>query len=55
MKDRQRALELAQTMVALGEEHGVSTRALLTRMDTPLGRAVGNAVEVQECVRGAAG
>jgi thymidine phosphorylase len=51
MKDRQRAFELAQTMVALGEEHGVSTRALLTRMDTPLGRAVGNAVEVQECIR----
>ncbi len=51
MKDRQRARELAQTMVALGEEHGVTTRALLTRMDTPLGRAVGNAVEVQECIR----
>ena len=55
MKDRQRARELAQTMVALGEEHGVTTRALLTRMDTPLGRAVGNAVEVQESHRGAAG
>jgi len=35
-------------MVTLGEEHGVRTTALLTRMDTPLGRAVGNAVEVQE-------
>ena len=50
MKDLGRARELAQTMVALGQEHGVTTRALLTRMDTPLGRAVGNAVEVQECV-----
>ncbi|HJY94895.1 MAG TPA: thymidine phosphorylase, partial [Streptosporangiaceae bacterium] len=50
MKDRDRARELARTMVALGEEHGVKTRALLTTMDTPLGRAVGNAVEVQESV-----
>ena len=50
MKDLGRARELAQTMVALGQEHGVTTRALLTRMDIPLGRAVGNAVEVQECV-----
>jgi thymidine phosphorylase len=50
MKDRDQARELAQTMVALGEEHGVRTRALLTPMDTPLGRAVGNAVEVEESV-----
>jgi thymidine phosphorylase len=50
MKDRQKARELAQTMVALGEEHGVRTRALLTAMDTPLGHAAGNAVEVQESV-----
>jgi len=41
---------LAQTMVTLGEENGVRTAALLTRMDTPLGRAVGNAVEVEEAV-----
>jgi len=45
-----RARELAETMVALGEEHGVRTRAPLTRMDVPLGRAVGNAVEVTESV-----
>jgi thymidine phosphorylase len=45
-----RARELARTMVALGEEHGVRTRALLTAMDTPLGRAAGNAVEVEESV-----
>jgi thymidine phosphorylase len=51
MKDEQRARELAQTMVALGQEHGVTTRALLTRMDIPLGRAVGNAVEVEESVQ----
>jgi thymidine phosphorylase len=45
-----RARELARTMVALGEEHSVRTRALLTAMDTPLGRAAGNAVEVEESV-----
>jgi len=50
MKSRGQARELAQTMVALGEEHQVRTRALLTAMDTPLGRAVGNAVEVEESV-----
>ena len=50
MQTPDRARELAQTMVALGEEHGVRTRALLTAMDVPLGRAVGNAVEVAESV-----
>ena len=41
---------LARTMVTLGEEHGVRTSALLTGMDTPLGRSVGNALEVEEAV-----
>ena len=50
MTSREQARELARTMVALGTEHQVRTRALLTRMDTPLGRAVGNAVEVAESV-----
>jgi thymidine phosphorylase len=50
MTSYDRARELAETMVAIGEEHGVATRALLTRMDVPLGRAVGNAVEVAESV-----
>jgi thymidine phosphorylase len=50
MQSLDRARELARTMVALGQEHGVRTRALLTTMDTPLGRAVGNAVEVEESV-----
>jgi thymidine phosphorylase len=50
MKRADQARELARTMVALGEEHHVKTRALLTTMDTPLGRAVGNAVEVEESV-----
>jgi len=55
MRDRERALDLARTMVALGEEHGVRTRALITRMDTPLGRAVGNALEVAEAISALAG
>jgi len=50
MPDLERARRLAQTMVALGGEHGVRTSALLTTMDVPLGRAVGNAVEVEESV-----
>ncbi|KWX67838.1 thymidine phosphorylase [Mycobacterium sp. NAZ190054] len=47
--------ELARTMVELGTEHGVLTRALLTDMNTPLGRAVGNAVEVVESLEVLAG
>ncbi len=50
MRELDRARELAQTMVRLGTESGVRTVALLTAMDVPLGRAVGNAVEVQESV-----
>jgi thymidine phosphorylase len=41
---------LAETMVTLGAEHGVKCAALLTRMDTPLGYAVGNGLEVTESV-----
>jgi thymidine phosphorylase len=50
MKSADDARELARTMVELGTAHGVTTVALLTAMDTPLGRAVGNAVEVAESV-----
>jgi thymidine phosphorylase len=55
MESQERALDLARTMVALGAEHGVRTRALVTRMDTPLGRAVGNALEVAEAIGALAG
>jgi thymidine phosphorylase len=48
LKTEAESRELAATMVALGTAHGVDTRALLTDMDRPLGRAVGNAVEVAE-------
>src|SRR5262252_5601069 len=55
MREEADARVLAQTMVALGAEYGVRTTALLTRMDIPLGRAVGNAVEVEESVATLAG
>ncbi len=55
MKDADRARELAQTMVALGTDHGVRTVALLTDMGTPLGLTAGNALEVRESVEVLAG
>ena len=55
MKSVDDARELARTMVELGGAHGVRTVALLTDMSTPLGRAVGNAVEVTESVEVLAG
>jgi thymidine phosphorylase len=50
MSDTARAVELARTMVALGRDDGVRTRALVTAMDVPLGVAAGNALEVAESV-----
>jgi thymidine phosphorylase len=50
MTDLGQARLLGQTMTRLGEAHGVRTAAMLTAMDTPLGRAVGNAVEVREAL-----
>lgn len=55
MKDAAAARELAETMVALGEDAGVDTRALLTNMETPLGLTAGNACEVEESVEVLAG
>ena len=48
MKHVEDARELARTMVALGEDHGVRTVALITDMATPLGLTAGNALEVAE-------
>ena len=50
MQTRTDARKLAKAMVALGNECGVNTRAILTNMDTPLGRAAGNWLEVKESV-----
>ncbi|KQH80775.1 pyrimidine-nucleoside phosphorylase [Mycobacterium gordonae] len=55
LKPEARSRELAHTMVELGIAHGVPTRALLTDMQCPLGRAVGNSVEVQESLEVLAG
>jgi thymidine phosphorylase len=49
------ARRLAETMVGLGAAHGVRTSALLTAMDTPLGRTAGNGLEVAEAVECLAG
>ncbi|MCD2263129.1 thymidine phosphorylase [Dietzia aurantiaca] len=50
MTSRADAEELARVMVGIGTAAGVRTSALVTAMHTPLGRAVGNAVEVAECL-----
>jgi pyrimidine-nucleoside phosphorylase len=50
MKDLERSRELARTMVGIGTRHGVQTVALITRMDQPLGREVGNANELRESI-----
>jgi thymidine phosphorylase len=55
MKDRTEARRLAEAMVELGAAHGVRTAALLTAMDTPLGRKAGNGLEVAEAVEVLAG
>lgn len=47
----ERGLELAQVMVDLGRRHGVPVVALVTAMDRPLGRACGNALELEEAIQ----
>jgi pyrimidine-nucleoside phosphorylase len=55
MPDVAAAVELASEMVQLGEGAGRRTVALVTAMDNPLGRSVGNALEVQEALDALAG
>jgi pyrimidine-nucleoside phosphorylase len=53
--DPDRAIELARTMIGLGETRGCPTVALLTAMDRPLGRACGHSLEVEEALNGLQG
>ena len=48
LPELERGLDLARTMIELGADHGCPTVALITAMDRPLGRACGNALEVEE-------
>ena len=51
MKTADEARLLARSMVSIGTAAGVGTEAFITAMDQPLGYAVGNALEIAECVR----
>ncbi len=55
MKKDDEAIQLAQLMVETGNRMGKRTVALITDMDQPLGRYVGNALEVKECLHVLAG
>jgi pyrimidine-nucleoside phosphorylase len=50
MQEPERARLLAQTMIDIGRAHDRDVVALLTAMDRPLGHAIGNALEIEECV-----
>ena len=50
MKTFEEAKKLAQLLIHTGQSHGVQTVALLTDMNQPLGRYLGNALEVKECL-----
>lgn len=50
MREDSRAKDLAHALVSTGNSCGIKTRALLTDMNQPLGAAVGNSLEVQECI-----
>ncbi|MCG8650736.1 MAG: thymidine phosphorylase, partial [Pirellulales bacterium] len=50
MKTLEQATELAHTIVGVGDQAGLSTTAILSDMDQPLGNAIGNAIEVNEAL-----
>lgn len=51
MKSLRDARELARLLVRVGYDNNVKTEAIVTAMDAPLGRTVGNALEIKECVK----
>jgi pyrimidine-nucleoside phosphorylase len=55
LPELERGLELSRTMIELGADHGCPTVVLVTAMDRPLGRACGNALEVEEAILGLRG
>jgi pyrimidine-nucleoside phosphorylase len=55
METEQKARELASTMIELGESFGVKTHVIFTDMNQPLGRLVGNGLEVEESILGLLG
>jgi pyrimidine-nucleoside phosphorylase len=50
VKDLAESRALAEAMVAIGTRAGVRTEAVITDMDAPLGRAIGNSLEIKECL-----
>jgi pyrimidine-nucleoside phosphorylase len=50
MKTVEGSMALAESMVAIGNHAGVRTEAFITDMEAPLGRAIGNANEIVECI-----
>ncbi len=50
MKEQKEAIKLARIMTALGQEAGRDTVAVISRMDQPLGKAIGNSLEVKEAI-----
>ncbi len=50
MATREEARALARSLVEVGKAHGMKVKALITRMEEPLGRTIGNALEVKECI-----
>lgn len=50
MKNKENAKRLSNLMVKIGQKYGKETRVILSSMDSPLGRTIGNALEVKEAL-----